>query len=43
MELKINKIPHQFFIEPNSYILELYRRNEFRQKQEELSEYLDEI
>lgn len=43
MELKINKIPQHYFADSNQYKLELCRRNELRQRQEEMTEYLDEI
>lgn len=43
MELKINKIPQHYLADTNQYKLELCKRNELRQRQEELTEYLDEI
>ena len=43
MELKINKIPQHYLADTNQCKLELCKRNELRQRQEELTEYLDEI
>ena len=43
MELKINKIPQHYFADSNQYKLELCRRKELRQRQEEMTQYLDEI
>lgn len=39
----MNRIPSAFFIEPDNFSLQLYKRNEMKKKQEELGEYLDEI
>lgn len=43
MDLKISKIPPKYFAEPHLYALDLCKRNELRQKTEELTEYLDDI